>query len=70
MRIIFSGFRNHDLEKHISRFNGYVSDTITKSDKGIILVKDKNKITAKIVKGQSLGYSIMTEEEFLNEYSV
>jgi NAD-dependent DNA ligase len=70
MRIIFTGFRNHDLEKHISRYNGYVSDTITKSDKGIILVKDKNKITAKIVKGQSLGYSIMTEEEFLNEYSV
>ncbi len=70
LRIIFSGFRNTDLEKHIKKFNGHIADTLTKSASGIVLVKDKEKSTSKTVKAQTLGYPVMTEEEFLQQYSI
>jgi DNA ligase (NAD+) len=70
LRIIFSGFRNSDLEKHIKKYNGYIADTLTKSANGVLLVKDKNKSTSKTVKAQTLGYPVMTEEDFLEEYSI
>jgi NAD-dependent DNA ligase len=70
LRIIFSGFRNSDLEKHIKKYNGHIADTLTKSASGIILVKDKEKSTSKTVKAQTLGYPVMTEEEFLQQYSI
>jgi len=70
LRIIFSGFRNPDLEKHIKTHHGYIADTITKSSNGILIVKDKNKTTSKMIKAQTLNYSIMTEEDFIKEYSI
>jgi DNA ligase (NAD+) len=70
LRIVFTGFRNASLEKLIQKYNGYVADTLIKCAKGILIVKDKDKVSSKAVKAQTLNYPIMTEEEFMNEYSI
>ena len=70
LRVVFSGYRNPELEKHITNYNGNVSDNLTKSVKGVLLVKNKEKASSKMVKAQTVGYPVMTEEEFINEYSI
>jgi DNA ligase (NAD+) len=70
LRVVFSGYRNVDLEKHIQRYRGTISDNLSKSVKGVLIVKNKDKPSSKMVKAQTVGYPIMTEEEFINEYSI
>lgn len=63
--VIFSGFRNEELEKHIKRHGGDIADNLLKSQRCILIVKDKTKNSSKIVKAQTLSFPIMTEEEFI-----
>lgn len=63
--VVFTGFRNEELEKHIKRHGGDIADNLLKSQRCILLVKDKTKNSSKIVKAQTLSFPIMTEEEFI-----
>jgi len=71
MIVVFSGFRDNDLEDHIKRYGGRVNDNVTKSNNiAVLIVKDKDKASSKQVKAQLYGYKIMTKEEFINEYKL
>jgi DNA ligase (NAD+) len=65
--VIFSGFRNEELEKHIKRYGGNVVDNLLKSQNCILIVKDKEKNSSKIVKARTMGFPIMTEDEFIEQ---
>jgi NAD-dependent DNA ligase len=70
LRIVFTGYRNTDLEKHIIKYKGTISDNLTKSTKGILIVKNKDKPSSKMIKAQTVGYPVMTEQEFIDEYNI
>lgn len=66
MSICVSGFRDSELEKAIENEGGKMVSGVSKKTTHLI-VKDKNAISSKITKAQTLGITIMSVEEFKNE---
>jgi NAD-dependent DNA ligase len=60
---IFSGFRNKDFEKIIQDNGGKVTTSISKNT-NYLVVKDKYENTAKIIKANELGVTILDIEGF------
>ena len=60
---IFSGFRNKDFEKIIQDNGGKVTTSISKNT-NYLVVKDKYENTAKIIKANDLGVTILDIEGF------
>lgn len=70
MKIVFTGFRNKNLETQIQNKGGKVLTCISKNT-SILIVKQKDVIlTGKPKKAQELGVQIMTLDEFNNKYFV
>jgi NAD-dependent DNA ligase len=64
-----SGFRDKNLENEIFNLGGRVTTSVS-NNTTILIVKDKNKLGAKIQKAISLGIPIYVREEFLNKYKI
>jgi NAD-dependent DNA ligase len=63
-QIVFSGFRDVELEKKIEIYGGKISNNVSKNTT-ILLVKDMNQETNKTKKAKQLGIKIMTVNDFL-----
>jgi NAD-dependent DNA ligase len=63
IKIVFSGFRDKELEKKIIDYGGIIGNTISKNT-DYLIVKDINNESSKIVKAKDLGVKIITIEEF------
>lgn len=62
MTVVFSGFRDSNLEKMINDIDGKVVTAVSGST-NILIVKDITDVTAKIKKAQDLGIKIMAKNE-------
>jgi DNA ligase (NAD+) len=62
MTVVFSGFRDSNLEKIINDVDGKVVTAVSGST-NILIVKDITDITTKIKKAQDLGINIMTKDD-------
>jgi len=60
---VFTGFRSEEIKKYIRDNKGYVDDNIMKRTTHLI-VKDKTKITDKIIKAEEKGIKIIAKDEF------
>jgi len=65
--VLFSGFRNKDLEKQIILNNGVISTSVSKN-LSVLVVKDKENNSSKIKKAKDLNIKILYESEFIEEY--
>jgi DNA ligase (NAD+) len=65
--VLFSGFRNEELEKQIILNGGKVLTSVSKNLK-ILIVKDKETTSSKIEKARKLNIDILFEEEFVETY--
>jgi NAD-dependent DNA ligase len=65
--VLFSGFRNEELEKQIILNGGKVLTSVSKNLK-ILIVKDKENTSSKIEKARKLNIDILFEEEFVETY--
>ena len=63
MKIVFSGFRDKELENKITELGGEVVNTISKNT-NILIVKDINDTSSKIIKAKELGIKIIKLENF------
>jgi NAD-dependent DNA ligase len=63
---VFTGFRSDELEKYIKENGGDVEKTIT-SKTNYLIMKDRNKITAKISKAIEKGVKIISQEDFIKK---
>lgn len=63
--IVFSGFRNKDLQDKVEEKGHKIVDTLTKTTH-MLVVKDKNKISTKIKKANANNIPVYTIKEFLN----
>lgn len=67
LTVLFSGFRNEDLEKEITDNGGKISTSVSKN-LNILIVKDKTSASSKIEKAKKLNIEILLMEEFLKKY--
>ena len=67
MKIVFSGFRDKNLEEDIMSKGGKVSSSVS-SKTNILIVINKEERSTKIVKAMELGVKISNKEEFISEY--
>lgn len=67
LTILFSGFRDLELEKEITENGGKITTSVSKNLK-ILIVKDKTSTTSKIEKAKTLGVEIMLYDEFIEKY--
>lgn len=63
IKIVFSGFRDKELEEYIESQGGKVVSTIS-SNTNYLIVKDKNETSSKITKAKNLNIKIITKDEF------
>ena len=66
-KIVFTGFRNKELEEKIKSLGGEISGSVTKNT-FVLLVKDINDITTKVDLAHSLGITIININEFTEKY--
>lgn len=67
LTILFSGFRDMELEKKIIDNGGKVLTSVSKNLK-ILIVKDKSSTTSKVEKARTLGVEILEYDEFIDKY--
>lgn len=65
--VLFSGFRNAELEKEIINKGGKMITTVSKNLK-VLIVKDKDGSSSKIEKAKKLDIDILYEDEFIKKY--
>jgi len=62
-QIVFTGFRNPELEKRIEALGGEVSNSLSKKT-AILIMKEKGSGSSKEKKAQDYGVEVMTVAEF------
>jgi NAD-dependent DNA ligase len=67
LSVLFSGFRNEELEKEIINNGGKISTTVSKN-LNILIVKDKTSSSSKIEKAKKINIEILLMEEFIKQY--
>ena len=67
MTVLFSGFRNDELEKKIINNGGKIITGVSKNLK-ILIVKDKTSSSTKIEKAKKMNIEILLENEFVKKY--
>lgn len=68
-KIVFTGFRNKDLEEYIKANGGEVSGSVSKKTT-LVIAKDVNEDSSKITKAKELDIKIMSLDEFIKSYNI
>lgn len=68
MKIVFTGFRNKELEEFITSNGGQVTGTVSKNTNLVVYAKNEEGISSKYLKAQELKIKMMTDEDFKNQY--
>lgn len=66
-KIVFTGFRDKDLEQFIEDNGGKVSSSVSGNTTLVVYV-DSGKKSSKILKAKKLGVKVMTKDEFIRKY--
>lgn len=67
--IVFTGFRDKNLETIIQQYGGKVESGINSSTT-ILLVKDKNSMSSKAQKAKDVGIPVFTQNEFIDKFKL
>jgi len=68
IKIIFTGFRDKDLEESIVKRGGKITSTVSKNTSFVIVKDPTFELTDKIKKAQELKIPILTKYDFVNKY--
>lgn len=69
MKIVFTGFRNKELEDYIVARGGQVTGTVSKNT-NIVVYKEGDITSSKYLKAKELTIPLMTEKEFREKYKI
>lgn len=70
MKILFSGYRDGELEKKIEKYGGKIVSSISKNTSMLIVGTKSGEPSSKMVKAKELKIPIMTGEEFISKYKL
>lgn len=65
--IVFTGFRDKDLQSEIEKLGSKVTSSVSKNT-NVVVTKDINGSSSKLKKARELNIEIMTPEDFKNKY--
>ena len=65
--IVMSGFRDASIQESLKKVGAKLTTSVSKNT-FIVLVKDKNDDTSKILEARNLGITLMTPNEFKEKY--
>ena len=66
--IVLSGFRSKEISLKIQEMTGSLPSNTVNKKTNLLIVKDKQKRTQKIIKAENLSIPILTIEEFKDKY--
>lgn len=66
--IVFTGFRDPELEEKIEKYGGKVSGSVSSKTKILITIDDGDKDSSKYKAAVEKGVTIMTKTEFIKKY--
>jgi NAD-dependent DNA ligase len=69
MNIVFTGFRDKELEEKIINEGGKIVTSVSKNTNLIICI-DKNESSNKMDKAKNLNIKIMLKDEFIKKYNI
>jgi NAD-dependent DNA ligase (contains BRCT domain type II) len=69
MSIVFTGFRDKELEAKIKKQGGKIGSSVS-SKTFVVVVKDLDGETSKVLKAKELGIPVMTLEQFTDKYEL
>jgi NAD-dependent DNA ligase len=69
LTIVFTGFRNTELEKQITEGSGKVSTSISKNT-DYLIVKDIHSTSSKILKAKELKIKVLELDEFISQFDL
>jgi len=70
LKIVFTGFRDKELEKYLTNKGAKVSSTVSKSTSMVIKSDDEKDKSNKILDAEELGIPIYTRTEFIKKYNI
>ena len=65
--ILMTGFRDKELEKQIIDVGGKIASSISKNT-FIVLVKNLDETSGKVVMAKKLGVDVLTRDDFVTKY--
>ena len=65
--IVMTGFRDKKIIEELAKYGAKLGSSVSKNTL-VVLVKDKNEDTGKVMEAKKLGIPIMTPEEFTAKY--
>lgn len=69
MKVVFTGFRNTDIERKIESFGGEVCDSVTKTTSCLVTLDgDNHQSSGKSVKAKKYGIQITCLSDFIKQY--
>lgn len=68
-KIVFTGFRNKDWEALINNLGGSISSSVSKNT-DIVVAKDLDDKSSKLLKARELGITIYSKDEFMRKYKL
>lgn len=69
MKIVFTGFRNKELEEYIVARGGQITETVSKNT-NLVVYKEGDTSSSKYLKAKELAIPVMTEKEFKEKYKI
>ena len=66
--IVLSGFRSKEISQKIQEMTGSLPSKTVNKKTNLLIVKDKQKRTQKIIRAENLSIPILTIEEFRDKY--
>jgi NAD-dependent DNA ligase len=65
--VVFTGFRDDNLEKSIKKLGGKIGSSVSKNT-FVVLTKDKDDKTGKVLQAEKMGVKVMDPTEFNNAF--
>jgi DNA ligase (NAD+) len=67
--IVITGFRNKELEEKLKSIGAKLGTSVSKNT-FLVVTKDKNDETGKVLDAKNLGVNIMNYDEFIKQYNL
>lgn len=65
--VVFTGFRDVNLEKMVKKLGGKIGSSVSKNT-FVVVTKDKDDKTGKVLQAEKVGVNIMEPNEFKEAY--
>lgn len=69
LQVVFTGFRDEDLEELVRKFGGIIQDNVTKTTSHVVAA-DPTEVTGKVKKAKEYGIPVITETQLKKLFKV